>query len=77
MYHCIFNYNDILVFFIFQIEISSIVFLRNFESMISLYFLSQYFYAFKEFHKIHFLILIDKTTLHLLFVGRQVIKDTC
>ena len=40
MFHSILNYNDILIFAIFQIEISSIILITNLESVISLYFLS-------------------------------------
>ena len=50
IYHCILTYNNILIFFIFQIEFSSIIFLINIESMFSLYFLSQSFEAVKEVH---------------------------
>ena len=52
-FHCILNYNDILkhiiiiIIIIFQIEVSSINFLTNFEYVPSLYFLSHFFEAFK------------------------------
>ena len=61
------NYNDIII----------IIFLTNFESLLSLYFLSQFFEAVKEFGKFCFLILINRTTLCFLFVGYQVRKNTC
>ena len=56
MYHYILNYNNIIIFVIFQIEVSSIIFIINFESMLSLYFLSQVFESVKEFHKLCFII---------------------
>ena len=77
MYHCIFNYNDILIFAIFQIKISPIILLKNIKYLLSLYFLSLFFEAVKEFHKYSFLILINRTTLYFIFFGRQVRKNAC
>ena len=77
IYHCILNYNDILVFVMFQIKMSSIIFLTNFESVLSWYFMSPFFEAVKEFCKFRFQILINRTTLHLLFVGHHIIKNIC
>ena len=50
------------------------IFLTNFESVLSLSFLSQYFEAVKEFHNFSIYILIYTTTLNLLFFGNQVRK---
>ena len=66
-----------LFYLIFQIEISSIIFLTNLESVLSLYFTLKCFEVVKEFHKFRPLILINRTTLHLIFVGHQVRKNTC
>ena len=77
MYYCILNYDDNLIFVMFYIIISCIiVFLINFESVFSWCFLSQFFEAVKELHKFRFSISINRTTLHLLFVGHQVRKNT-
>ena len=54
-----------------------VVFLTNSESVISWYFLPQFFEAVKELHKVLFPILINRTNLHILFVGQQVRKNTC
>ena len=77
MYHCILNYDDIIILDMFHIKISSIIFLTKSESMISWYFLSNVFEAFKECHKLRFSILINRTNLHLLFLGHQVRENTC
>ena len=78
MFYCILNYNDSFIFVMFHIKMSCIIiFLTNIESVISWYFLSQFFEAVKEFHKVRFSISISRTTLHLIFVGHQVRNNTC
>ena len=44
------------------------------ESLFSWYFLSQFFEAVKELHKLQFSVLINITTICLIFVGHQVRK---
>ena len=59
MFYFILNYNDNIIFFMFYIKFFCIVFfLTNVESVISSYFLSQFFEALKELHKLQFLISI-------------------
>ena len=75
MCYCIPNYDDNLIFVIFYIKISFIIFfLKNPESVIAWYFLSQFFESANELYKTRFPILIKRTNLHLLFVGQKVIK---
>ena len=74
MYHCILNYNDIIIFVIFQIKKILLFFLTHFESMLSFFFCHNFLEAVKEFHKFRFYISINRTTLLLLFVGHQVRK---
>ena len=60
MYYFPLTYDDQIILVMFFIEISFIIFfLTNFESVISWYFLSQFFKGFKEFHKLRFSILIN------------------
>ena len=47
-------------------------FLANIESVIYWYFVSQFFKVVKDLHKLWFLILINKTTPNLIFVGHQI-----
>ena len=51
-----------------------IIFLTNFELVISWYFMSQLFETVKELHKVLFSISVNITNLHLLFVGQQLRK---
>ena len=51
-----------------------IVFIKKSKSVFSWYFLSKYFKAVKELHKLRFLISINRTTPNLLFFGHQVRK---
>ena len=63
-----------LLYFILTCHVS--FFNQIFESVISWDFKSQCFEEVKELHKLWFSILINKTNLHLLFVGYQVRKNT-
>ena len=55
MCYCILNYDDNLIFVMCYIKISCIfVFFANVESVISWYFLSQFFEEVKELHKVKF-----------------------
>ena len=77
---CNFVYWTTMIFLFllfFRLKYFPSFFLTNFESMLSLYLLSHCFEAVKEFHKFHVSISINRTTLHLLFVGHQVRKNTC
>ena len=77
IYHFILKYNYIPFFSFLILEYLLLFFLNNFESMISLYFLSQLFEAVKELHRSRFLFLVNRTILNLLFVGHQVRKNIC
>ena len=77
MFDCIKNYNDILIFFICQIELSSINFSHKFRICAFFVFLVTIFEAVKEFHTFCIYILIHRTTLKLLCFGHQVSKNTC
>ena len=60
MCYCTLTYDDNLILVMLFIEISCIiVFFTNIESVIYWYFLSQFFKAVKESHKLQFSILID------------------
>ena len=57
---CALKYDHILIFFITYIKMSCIiVFLTNFESVISWYFLSQFYKSVKDLHKVQFIISIN------------------
>ena len=78
MCYCLLNYDDNIILDMFYIKMSCIiVFLTNTKSVISWDFLSQFFEAVKELHKLWLLIPINITNLHFLFVGHQVRKNIC
>ena len=78
MCYCILNYGNNLIFDIYYINLSCIiVFFTNLESVISWYFLSDFFEAVKELHKVWFPISINRNNLNFPFVGQQVRKSTC
>ena len=55
MCYCLLNYNGSLLFVVFYIKLSrNFIFPTKSESVISLYFLTQFFEAVKEFHNLQF-----------------------
>ena len=62
----------------FYIKISFIiVFITNFESVISWFFCHKFLMQSKNYIKFDFQIPFNRTNLRLLFVGKQVINNTC
>ena len=66
---CILKFSDIIIFAIFYTEVSSIICFRNFESVFSLYFLSQNLRHWKNSIICFIYNIIYITTLHLICFG--------